>query len=92
MIAKNALIIIIFYLYNLCVNITLGRITEKIELPRVSPGTSRYFLLHRWGNSGHRRAYIQASLHADEIPGLLVANHLIRMIDAAEKRGDILTL
>ncbi len=36
------------------------------------------------------RAYIQASLHADEIPGLLVQHHLIKLLDAADARGEIL--
>ena len=37
----------------------------------------------------HPRAYIQASLHADELPGLLVSHHLIRLLDAAAKEGRI---
>ena len=36
------------------------------------------------------RAYIQASLHADEIPGLLVVHHLIKLLDEADKQGRIL--
>ena len=43
--------------------------------------------MHRWGPTGGERAYIQASLHADEIPGLLVANHLCHMLDEADVKG-----
>eukprot|EP01041_Mallomonas_annulata_P011751 gene11751-24639_t len=68
----------------------IGRTTTKIEIPRVSPGTSRYFLQHKWGPSEGPTVYIQASLHADEIPGMLVANHLIKAIDAADALGDVL--
>jgi predicted deacylase len=35
------------------------------------------------------RAYIQASLHADEIPGMLVNSHLIKVLDQAAKEGRI---
>ena len=33
------------------------------------------------------RAYIQASLHADELPGMILAHHLIKMLDSADKLG-----
>lgn len=46
--------------------------------------------MHRWGPPGVGRVYIQASLHADEIPGMLVANHLCRLIDSADARGEVL--
>eukprot|EP01040_Poterioochromonas_malhamensis_P001271 gene1272-1346_t len=35
------------------------------------------------------RAYIQASLHADELPGLLVCHHLIKLLDVAAGEGRI---
>ena len=34
-------------------------------------------------------AYIQASLHADELPGMLVAHHLIGLLEAADERREI---
>jgi len=67
----------------------MTRETEKITLPQVSAGTTRHLLVHRWGRGAPGKAYIQASLHADEIPGLLVAHHLIGLLDAAERRGEI---
>ena len=48
--------------------------------------------MHKYG-SEHTlagRVYIQASLHADEVPGMLVVNHLIKMLDAADSRGEIM--
>ncbi len=36
------------------------------------------------------KVYIQASLHADELPGMLVAHHLHTLLEAADVRGDVL--
>ena len=45
---------------------------------------------HRYGKPGARpKAYLQASLHADEIPGMLAAHHLIGLLDDAAARGEI---
>ncbi|CAM9685765.1 unnamed protein product [Ectocarpus fasciculatus] len=69
----------------------MPRETEKIDLPCSSPGTLRQLqAVHRWGPRGQDRAYIQASLHADEIPGMLVANHLCRLLDRADACGLVL--
>ncbi|UCH72736.1 MAG: succinylglutamate desuccinylase/aspartoacylase family protein [Rhodospirillales bacterium] len=55
---------------------------ERIALPPPAPGTRRELTVHRYGKPGARpRAYLQAALHADEHPGLLALNHLIRMLD-----------
>jgi predicted deacylase len=63
---------------------------ETIALPTQSPGTARHLKLHRWGVAGAApKIYIQASLHADEIPAMLVAHHLIGRLDAAERAGAI---
>lgn len=63
---------------------------ERISLGSMSPGTERHLLVHRYGKSGARpKAYLQASIHADEIPAMMAAHHLIRMLDEAEKRGEI---
>ena len=47
--------------------------------------------MHKFGsdNESSGRVYIQASLHADEVPGMLVANHLIKMLDVADSKGEI---
>jgi predicted deacylase len=49
---------------------------------------SRYEVpVHRFGRPGGRDAYIQAGIHADEIPGLLVAAKLIGRLEVLEKDG-----
>lgn len=63
---------------------------ERISLGSMSPGTERFLTVHRYGNKGARpKAYLQASLHADEIPGMLAAHHLLRLLDDADARGEI---
>ncbi len=63
---------------------------EKISLGSMSPGTERHLVAHRYGTKGARpKAYLQASIHADEIPAMMAAHHLIRILDEADRRGDI---
>ena len=65
--------------------------TTQITLPSPAPGTARTLLVHRYGVPGARpKAYIQAALHADEIPGLLVAQHLLLGLEQAQAEGRIL--
>lgn len=64
---------------------------NRIELPSPAPGTQRTLRVHRYGTPGARpKAYVQAALHADEIPGLLVAQHLLRGLEQAQAEGRIL--
>lgn len=67
---------------------------SQIVLPGGAPGTSRQLTVLRWRGRAGPRVYIQAALHGDEIPPLLVAHHLERLIDAAlpQLRGEILLL
>src|SRR5689334_22149563 len=63
---------------------------ERVELLGGSVGTSRHVVVHRYGTPGARpKAYLQASLHADEIPGMLVAHHLLGLLDEADAKGQI---
>jgi predicted deacylase len=63
---------------------------ERVSLGTMSPGTERHLLVHRYGKAGARpKAYLQASIHADEIPAMMAAHHLIRLLDEAEARGEI---
>jgi predicted deacylase len=65
--------------------------TTRIALPSASPGTERTLRVHRYGTPGARpKAYVQAALHADEIPGLLVAQHLLRGLEQAQVEGRII--
>ena len=64
--------------------------TIQIELPSPAPGTKRMLQVHRYGVLGARpKAYFQAAIHADEIPGLLVAQHLLCALEQAQAEGRI---
>lgn len=66
------------------------RQSERIPLGAGRPGTQRNLLVHRFGDPDARpKAYLQAALHADETPALLVAHHLLGLLDAADARGEI---
>lgn len=63
-------------------------ILNKHPLVPPSPGTARELVSLHYGPTGTgRKATIQASLHADEVPALLVAHHLRRQLAALEERG-----
>ena len=40
-------------------------------------------------NNAMEKCYIQASLHSDEVPAMLVTHKLIKMLDDFDKRGEI---
>lgn len=68
----------------------MSKTIERIDLMDVSPGTKRQFVVHRYGKKGARpKAYLQASVHADETPGMLVQHHLIKLLDEADRAGAI---
>jgi predicted deacylase len=53
-------------------------------------GTQRILTAWRYGSPGARpKAYLQAAIHADEIPGMLVMHHLIPRLDALAAAGGI---
>ena len=56
------------------------------RLPWGCPGTERTLSVFRFG-AGERKAYIQASLHADELPGMRVAVELKRRLAKLEGQG-----
>lgn len=59
------------------------RQTESVPLPAPAPGTSRHLERLRYGQAGRGpKAYLQAGLHADEPPGMLVLHHLAERLDA----------
>ena len=68
----------------------MSRQTQEIPLMPPAPGTSRSLIVHRYGMPGTGpKAYIHASLHADEWPSLLTVQKLIPLLDAASERGEI---
>ncbi len=63
---------------------------EIIELPRAGPGTRRNIVVHRFGEPGARpRAYLHAALHAQELPGIVVLDHLAGMLRDADVTGEV---
>ena len=68
----------------------MQRSIEYIDLIAPGPGSQRRLQLRRYGAKGQGpKAYIQASLHADETPAMMVAHHLAQLLDAAAERGEI---
>jgi uncharacterized protein len=59
--------------------------------PLISPalGTERHLTSFHYGPSGGQKIYIQSSLHADELPGMLVAWALRKRIAALEAAGKL---
>lgn len=57
-------------------------------LPWSGLGTQRTLSVFRFGN-GPRKAYIQAALHADELPGMRVAVALKRRLQELEASGQL---
>lgn len=63
-------------------------IERRHPLLSPTPGTSRELVSLHFGPAGSgRKVAIQASLHADEVPGLLVAHHLRRRLGELEAQG-----
>lgn len=62
--------------------------TRTHPLPGGAPGTQRSITSFHYGPLDRgRKAYLQASLHADELPGMLAAHHLRTRLAALEAQG-----
>ncbi len=67
-----------------------SKISEYVELPSAAPGASQKLRFVKYGNEQARpKIYLQAALHADETPGLLVMRELEKMLDASAATGNI---
>ena len=63
---------------------------ETAALTGASAGTRRELTACRFGTCGAgQKVYLQAGLHADEMPGVLVLQHLMTLLDEAEARGGL---
>lgn len=63
---------------------------QRIEYPLLSSslGSQKTLVAFHYGTPGARpKVYIQASLHAEELPGMLVAHHLRQLLDEADHAG-----
>lgn len=68
----------------------MNRQIHTTFLPSSSPGTQRKLDFIHYGTPGTgKKAYLQAALHADEIPGLLVLHLLIQLLDQADQDEQI---
>jgi len=63
---------------------------EHLDLPAASLGTRRCLPVHRFGTAGARpKAYLHAALHAQELPGIVVLEHLIARLEEADAAGQV---
>lgn len=69
---------------------TMTHRTDTITLPFGRPGTTRRLTIHRFGTPGAGpKAYIQAGLHAGELPGMVVTRHLLDRLAALDGQGRV---
>ena len=60
------------------------------KLPEHALGGQRQFTSFHFGQPGKgEKIYLQAGLHADELPGMLVLHYLKRLLSQAERRGEL---
>lgn len=63
---------------------------EALPVGGTAPGTTQALTVRRFGQPGARpKVYVQAGLHADEPPGMLVAHHLIGRLQAEADAGRV---
>jgi uncharacterized protein len=65
---------------------------QRIDFPLLSQslGSQKTLTSLHFGTPGARpKAYIQASLHAEELPGMLAAHHLRTLLERAQREGQI---
>ena len=65
---------------------------RRIDHPLLSPslGSHKTLTSFHYGLPGARpKVYVQASLHAEELPGMLVAHHLRSLLQAEEDAGTL---
>ena len=61
-----------------------------INLPAMTPGTARSITWLRYGQAGARpKVYLQAALHANELPGTMLLHHLMPLLGEADRAGKI---
>jgi uncharacterized protein len=63
--------------------------TQTLDLIPPAPGMTAQVTLFRFGKPSLKKAYIQAALHADEVPAMLVAHALKELLLQAEEAGQL---
>ena len=62
--------------------------TNSITLPSMTPGSQRSISVLRFGKVGARpKVYMQAAIHANEMPGTMAMHHLMPLLTEADKKG-----
>lgn len=68
----------------------MPHLKTRIALPSMTPGTARTITVHRFGKAGARpKVYLQAAIHANELPGAMALHHMMPMLIEADRRGRI---
>jgi len=71
----------------------MAKSVERVALAGASLGTARHLMVHHYqpanATASSRKIYIQASLHADELPGMMAVHHLLHLLDAADRANAI---
>ena len=63
---------------------------SRIRLPAMTPDTARSIAWLRFGYAGARpKVYIQAAIHANELPGAMALHHLMPMLAMADASGRV---
>ena len=66
---------------------------ETLMLDAASPGSHTSLAIWRYGKPGSgTKIYIQAALHADEWPGVLMLHHLHHLLEKSELAGEIVVV
>lgn len=61
---------------------------STITLPSMTPGSQRSISVLRFGKAGARpKVYMQAAIHANEMPGTMALHHLMPLLTEADKQG-----
>ena len=61
---------------------------SSIALPSMTPGSQRSISVLRFGKTGARpKVYMQAAIHANEMPGTMAMHHLMPLLTEADKKG-----
>lgn len=64
---------------------------EQLPIAHMTPGMQAHVTALHFGEGLPRKVYIQASLHADEMPGSLAAYYLRQRLSALEAAGQLRT-
>ncbi len=61
---------------------------RNVLLPSMTPGTSRTVSVLSFGKTGARpKVFMQAAIHANEMPGTMAIHHLMPLLAEADKKG-----